>query len=166
MVLRLRGASRLWLGADRQLGNERPTDAAPPMLPCSTRRKDWTTRLPTPKQIGITVDCPDAALLAAFWERFLGYTRRPGSSGGPYVTIERGDPGPDGPPFVTFQTVPEPKAAKVRLHLDLFVDDARTLVDEMLAAGATSVSRTEAGEWTTRVLQDPAGHEFCVIGPD
>jgi hypothetical protein len=28
------------------------------------------------------------------------------------------------------------------------------------------VSRTEAGEWTTRVLQDPAGNEFCVIGPD
>ncbi|HET9773272.1 MAG TPA: VOC family protein, partial [Acidimicrobiia bacterium] len=24
----------------------------------------------------------------------------------------------------------------------------------------------EAGEWTTRVLQDPAGNEFCVIGPD
>lgn len=136
------------------------------MLPCSTRLKDWTTRLPTPKQIGITVDCPDAAHLAAFWERFLGYTRRPGSSAGPYVTIERGDQGPDGPPFVTFQTVPEPKAAKVRLHLDLFVDDARTLVDEMLAAGATSVSRIDAGEWTTRVLQDPAGHEFCVIGPD
>jgi hypothetical protein len=35
-----------------------------------------------------------------------------------------------------------------------------------LAAGASSVSRTEAGEWTTRVLQDPAGNEFCVIGPD
>jgi hypothetical protein len=67
---------------------------------------------------------------------------------------------------VTFQTVPEPKTAKVRLHLDLFVDHARALVNEMLAAGATSVSLTEAGEWTTRVLQDPAGHEFCVIGPD
>ena len=35
-----------------------------------------------------------------------------------------------------------------------------------LAAGASLVSRTEAGEWTTRVLQDPAGNEFCVIGPD
>jgi hypothetical protein len=122
--------------------------------------------VPNPKQIGITVDCPDAAHLAAFWERFLGYTRRPGSTAGPYVTIERGDHGTDGPPFVTFQTVPEPKTAKARLHLDLFVDHAQPLVDDMLAAGATSVSRTEAGEWTTRVLQDPAGHEFCVIGPD
>jgi hypothetical protein len=82
------------------------------------------------------------------------------------VTIERCDGGPDGPPFVSFQSVPEPKQVKARIHLDLFVDHAHALVDEMLAAGASSVSRTEAGEWTTRVLQDPAGNEFCVIGPD
>ena len=120
----------------------------------------------TPRQVGITVDCADAADLAAFWERFLGYTRRSAAPGSPYVTIDRGNDGPDGPPFLTFQTVPEPKHAKVRLHLDLFIDRARPYVDEMLAAGASSVSRTEAGEWTTRVLQDPAGNEFCVIGPD
>ena len=120
----------------------------------------------TPRQVGITVDCADAPHLAAFWERFLGYTRRFVAPGSPYVTIDRGDDGPDGPPFLTFQTVPEPKEAKVRLHLDLFVDHARPYVEEMLAAGASSVSRTEAGEWTTRVLQDPAGNEFCVIGPD
>ena len=120
----------------------------------------------TPRQVAVTVDCADASNLAAFWERFLGYTRRPAAPGSPYVTIERGDDGPDGPPFVTFQTVPEPKEAKARLHLDLFVDHAGPLVEEMLAAGASSVSRTEAGEWTTRVLQDPAGNEFCVIGSE
>lgn len=120
----------------------------------------------TLRRVGITVDCADADRLAAFWERFLGYARRASSPGSPYVTIDRGDDGPDGPPFLTFQTVPEPKAAKVRLHLDLFVDRALPYVEEMLAAGASTVSRTEAGEWTTRVLQDPSGNEFCVIGPD
>ena len=119
-----------------------------------------------PRQVGITVDCADAAQLASFWERFLGYTRRPANAGSPYVTIERGPDGPDGPPLLTFQTVPEPRRTKARLHLDLFVDHARPLVDEMVAAGASTVARTEAGEWTTRVLQDPAGNEFCVIGPD
>ena len=118
------------------------------------------------KQIGVTVDCPDAAQAAAFWERFLGYTLRPGSPGGPYVTLERGDGAPDGPPIITFQTVPEPKTTKARMHLDLFVDQAGSLVDEMTAAGASILSRTEAGDWTTRVLLDPAGNEFCVIGPD
>jgi hypothetical protein len=122
--------------------------------------------MPAPKRIGITVDCPDAAQLAEFWERCLGYTRRPGASGGPYVTLERGDGSPDGPPLITFPTVPEPKTSKARIHLDLFVEHAQPLVDEMRAAGASFVSRTEAGDWTTRVLQDPAGNEFCVIGPD
>jgi hypothetical protein len=120
----------------------------------------------TVRQVGVTVDCTDADHVASFWERFLGYTRRSAAPGSPYVTLDRGEDGPDGPPLLTFQTVPEPKEAKVRLHLDLFVDRARPLVDAMLAAGASSVSRTDAGDWTTRVLQDPAGNEFCVIGPD
>ena len=82
------------------------------------------------------------------------------------MTLERGDGSPDGPPLLTFQTVPEPKTSKTRIHLDLFVEHAQPLVDEMRAAGASFVSRAEAGDWTTRVLQDPAGNEFCVIGPD
>ena len=122
--------------------------------------------MPAPKRIGITVDCPDAAQLAACWERCLGYTRRPDAAEGPYVTLERGDGSPDGPPLLTFQTVPEPKTSKTRIHLDLFVEHAQPLVDEMRASGASFVSRAEAGDWTTRVLQDPAGNEFCVIGPD
>jgi hypothetical protein len=62
--------------------------------------------------------------------------------------------------------VPEPKISKARTHLDLFVQHALPMIDEMRTAGASSLSITEAGEWTTRVLQDPAGNEFCVIGPD
>ena len=61
--------------------------------------------------------------------------------------------------------------AQLRVRLfhptgDLFVDHAQPMYDAMLAAGATSVSITEAGAWTTRILQDPAGNEFCLIGPD
>jgi predicted enzyme related to lactoylglutathione lyase len=119
-----------------------------------------------PHQIGITVDCPDAEGLAAFWERFLGYARRSGAAGSPYVTLERAGYGVDGPPLLTFQTVPEPKTTKSRIHLDLFVQAGEPLIAEMEAAGASLLSQTEAGDWTTRVLQDPAGNEFCVIGPD
>jgi hypothetical protein len=116
-------------------------------------------------KIGITVDCPDPDQLAAFWEQVLGYVRRPGVAGASYVTIERPD-GTDEPPHLTFQRVPEAKTTKIRAHLDLFVEHAAPLVDKMVAAGATSLATTEAGDWTTRVLQDPAGNEFCVIGPD
>lgn len=116
-------------------------------------------------RIGITVDCPDPESAAAFWERFVGYERRRDQTGDVYVTLDKvGDA--DGPPHLTFQRVPEPKTVKARIHLDLFVDHAQPMVDEMVAAGATVVETTQAGEWTTRILQDPAGNEFCVIGPD
>ena len=118
-----------------------------------------------PLRIGITIDCPEPEELAAFWERFLGYVRRPTESPGPYVTIDRPQ-GTEGPPHLVFQKVPEPKVSKARMHLDLFVQHALPMIDEMIKAGASSLSTTEAGEWTTRVLQDPAGNEFCVIGPD
>ena len=121
--------------------------------------------MPTTSRIGITIDCPNPEALAPFWERFLGYVRRPAQSEGPYVTIDRPE-GTDGPPHLTFQRVPEPKVSKARLHLDLFVEHAHPMIGEMIAAGASSLSVTEAGEWTTRLLQDPAGNEFCVIGPD
>lgn len=96
-------------------------------------------------KIGITIDCPDPDQLATFWERFLGYVRRPGGAGGPYITIDRID-GADGPPHVTFQRVPEAKTTKVRTHLDLFVEHAAPIVDEMVAAGATSLATTEVDD--------------------
>jgi hypothetical protein len=115
--------------------------------------------------IGITMDCPEPDVAATFWETFLGYRRRPAGPDSPYVTIERPEGG-DGLALVTFQRVPEPKTTKARVHLDLSVDHAQPVFDAMVAAGATPVSTTPAGEWTTRILTDPAGNEFCLIGPD
>lgn len=115
--------------------------------------------------IGVTIDCPDPDRSATFWERFLGYERRPAEPDSPYITIERPEGG-DGLSHVTFQRVPEAKTTKARLHLDLFVEHAQPMFNDMMSAGASSLKVTEAGAWTTRVLQDPAGNEFCLIGPD
>lgn len=81
------------------------------------------------------------------------------------MTIERPDAG-DGLALVTFQRVPEPKTTKARVHLDLFVDQPQPIFDAMIAAGATALHTIPAQEWTTRVLTDPAGNEFCLIGPE
>lgn len=116
-------------------------------------------------RVSVTIDCADLERTAAFWERSLGYERRRSDADSPYVTIVR-PAGADGPPHITFQRVPEPKTGKARLHLDLFVDNGADLTEQMLKDGAELVSRQEAGEWTTRILRDPAGIEFCVIGPD
>ncbi len=119
----------------------------------------------TVSAIGVTMDCPDPEVAATFWETFLDYRRRPARADSPYVTVERPD-GSDGLALVTFQRVAEPKTAKARVHLDLFVDHAQPIFDAMIAAGATTVHTIPADEWTTRVLLDPAGNEFCLIGPD
>jgi hypothetical protein len=119
----------------------------------------------TTTKITVTIDCGDPEALAAFWARFVGYRVQPRREGSPYVIAERPD-GFDGPAMLTFQEVPEPKTTKARVHLDLLVDHARPMVDEMIEAGATLDHVEEAGDWTTRVLRDPAGNELCVIGPD
>lgn len=123
---------------------------------------------PRPPLIGITIDCPDPEAVAAFWEEFLGYERRADQShevGGQYVTLFK----PSGIPglhHVTFQRVPEEKTTKARAHLDVFVEHGAPVMERMLAAGAAEVETLEMGEMTTRVLLDPAGNEFCLIGPD
>jgi hypothetical protein len=58
-----------------------------------------------------------------------------------------------------FLAVPEPKAGKNRLHLDL-----RTATEQAIALGATLAGDVYAGgAW--QVLRDPEGNEFCVLRP-
>jgi hypothetical protein len=70
-------------------------------------------------------------------------------------------------PGLVFVPVPEGKAMKNRLHLDLaphVTDDRDALIDSLLARGATlaSIGQDEsAASWT--VLADPEGNEFCVL---
>ena len=95
----------------------------------------------------------------------MNYSRRPTTLGSPYVTIERPE-GSNGIALVTFQRVPERKTTKARVRLDLLVDHAQPILDAMIADGATTMHIIPAQEWTTRVLTDSAGNEFCLIGPD
>jgi predicted enzyme related to lactoylglutathione lyase len=108
----------------------------------------------------ITIDCADAYELAGFWSRLTG---RPisdeDSPGDPEVLIEL----PEGPGLLFIQ-VPEPKAVKNRVHLDLQPDTTRDAeVERLLGIGATLVSdmrRPDGKGWV--VLADPEGNEFCV----
>jgi hypothetical protein len=63
-----------------------------------------------------------------------------------------------------FQDVPERKAAKNRLHIDVHAGsgDLDTLVARLESLGATrvrEVDRGPAGHWW--IMQDPDGNEFC-----
>jgi Glyoxalase-like domain len=112
----------------------------------------------------ITFDCADPFALAGFWGQVTGYREDPEDPNHP------DDPeallvGPDGQPNLLFITVPEPKAVKNRVHLDLQPTDRRRdeEVERLLALGATLVAdhrRPDGTGWA--VLADPEGNELCV----
>jgi hypothetical protein len=67
---------------------------------------------------------------------------------------------PDGGvPRLFFNRVPEPKAVKNRVHLDVRAADREAEVERLIAAGASEVGRHE--NWV--VMADPEGNEFCVF---
>jgi hypothetical protein len=135
----------------------------------------------------VVFDAADPDRLSRFWGAALGYVEQPPPPGHEswdsfldsigVPPEDRGDAAsvidPEGiSPRIYFQRVPEAKAGKNRIHLDLKAssggaDPDRTEkiaseVDRVSALGATVVSRNKDrnGEWT--VMQDPEGNEFCV----
>ncbi|MGZ6798077.1 MAG: VOC family protein, partial [Nocardioidaceae bacterium] len=58
--------------------------------------------------------------------------------------------------------VPEQKAVKNRLHIDLRPQNQAAEVARLEALGATRVDIGQ-GETTWVVLADPDGNEFCVL---
>lgn len=105
----------------------------------------------------IVVDCLEPAPLARFWAALLGGDPVYRAHGWAHVT-------PPGWPRISFQPVPEPKAVKNRLHLDVEVDDIAEATRTATALGATTLSGIHTDEQGSfQVLLDPAGNEFCLV---
>jgi hypothetical protein len=66
-------------------------------------------------------------------------------------------------PGIVFVPVPEEKAGKNRVHLDLVPDDRDAEVSRLERLGARRVDIGQTGEETWVVLADPEGNEFCVL---
>ena len=122
----------------------------------------------------IVVDCENAPVLARFWAAALdGYDVRPYDDEEIARLEALGftpdtDPGVavDGPgPTLFFQQVPEGKATKNRIHLDIVGGPRKDEVAALRRRGATVYAEMERDgqEWT--VMQDPEGNEFCVLDP-
>ncbi|MFE2656462.1 VOC family protein [Brevibacterium sp. NPDC059310] len=150
------------------------------------------------RSVQITVDCHDPILLARFWAEVLGYVI-PGPPGAsladgqdPFdawrefleglgvemkpedmrAAIE--DPAGRGP-RVFFQTVPEEKTVKNRIHLDVRaapglqgadrMDALEAECNRLVALGAKRLQRFEPKppmETGFIVMADPEGNEFCL----
>ncbi len=109
----------------------------------------------------ITVDCGDPHRLGGFWSALLGVAVV--EVGEDYTELARLSE--DGPNLLFLQ-VPEQKAGKNRLHLDLVVSDVKSAVDSALDLGARRPEGDLAGPSPWTLLPDPEGNEFCLCPPD
>jgi Glyoxalase-like domain len=139
--------------------------------------------------VQVVIDCADPAKLGGFWAQALGYkVQDPPQGFASWPDFLRANKvpesewnsanalvDPDGAgPRVFFQRVPEPKAVKNRVHLDLNVsgglatpietrkeriaEEAARL--EGLGASQVRTVHNWGGYWM--VMQDPEGNEFCL----
>jgi hypothetical protein len=140
--------------------------------------------------VQVVIDCADPARLAGFWSEALGYKLQDPPSGfesWPAFLTSVGMPesewnsasavvDPDGAgPRIYLQRVPEPKAGKNRLHLDLNVGGGHDVpiearknklaesVERLSKLGASVVQELEEKYGgICIVMQDPEGNEFCL----
>jgi predicted enzyme related to lactoylglutathione lyase len=111
----------------------------------------------------VGVDSTDPERLAAFWAEVLGW-RITDSDPDEVVLEPPAGSAQDGvAPDLLFLRVPEEKAGKNRLHLDLRPQDQDGEVRRIEALGARRVSVGEGPDATWVVLADPEGNEFCVL---
>jgi len=112
----------------------------------------------------IVVDAGDPGRLARFWSEAIGWRITYESDDEWAVEPPEGSPATDVAPDILFVKLPDHKASKNRLHLDLRPGDQQAEIDRLIALGA---SHADIGQGDTRwvVLADPEGNEFCVLPP-
>lgn len=112
--------------------------------------------MPTVK---VVLDCVDPVQLAGFWGPALGYATV--GSVANYTLLAPADG--DGPQLL-LQQVPEAKAGKNRMHLDIDAADIAAEADRLESIGATRLEADVISEHGSRwvLMADPEGNEFCV----
>jgi hypothetical protein len=106
----------------------------------------------------LVIDCADPAGLGRFWAEALDYKMAPSDDADDQAVVPKEVPGIK----LLFQRVPEGKAVKNRLHLDLRPEDQAAEVERLIGLGAKRVDIGQ-GSPTWVVLADPEGNEFCVL---
>jgi hypothetical protein len=146
----------------------------------------------------VAIDCGDPDRLVAFWCEALGYVPEPApegwdswlaywrSLGIPEEDLEGAEHGsgaivdPEGTrPRIWFQPVPEGKAVKNRVHLDIKLtggpralpdyEQRKALIDAEverlvgLGASVAHLNAPDGANYYAVTLLDPEGNEFCVV---
>lgn len=143
--------------------------------------------MPSVKQVQVTFDCAQPERVGRFWCEALGYvmpplptgcatwedfdrTLPPERQGSAFACVDPSGAGPR----LFFQRVPEGKAVKNRLHLDVRVGTGLVGAERvaaleaecarLVAVGAVRVRLLTADDYNESclVMQDVEGNEFCL----
>jgi catechol 2,3-dioxygenase-like lactoylglutathione lyase family enzyme len=112
----------------------------------------------------LCIDSTEPARTAAFWQAALGWRLTFEKEDEVVLEPPEGSPEDGIVPDLLFLRVPEGKAVKNRLHLDLRPRDQAAEVARLEALGARRVDVGQgAVSWV--VMADPDGNEFDVLQP-
>ncbi len=113
----------------------------------------------------LCIDTTDPARLAGFWQSALGWRRTYADVDEVVLEPPAGSREDGVVPDLLFLRVPEGKAGKNRLHLDLRPKDQEAEVARLEGLGARRADVGQGADVTWVVLADPDGNEFCVLRP-
>lgn len=111
----------------------------------------------------LSVDAADPAAQARWWAEALGWRITEEDSDESVIEPPAGSPEDGVAPDILFIAVPESKAVKNRLHLDLRPVDQAAEIARFEALGARRVDVGQGDDVTWVVLADPEGNEFCIL---
>jgi predicted enzyme related to lactoylglutathione lyase len=109
--------------------------------------------------VELVLDCAEPTALAEFWRAALDYREYYRDPKLVVLVPQSGTASP-----LLLQGVPEPKAGKNRLHLDIIVDNVDAEVRRLQALGAHRIDEGVQSFGGTRWVRmsDPEQNEFCV----
>ena len=113
----------------------------------------------------LCIDTTDPGKLAGFWESALGWRRTHDEDDEVILEPPKGSPEDGIAPDLLFLRVPEDKAVKYRLHLDLRPKDQAAEVARLEALGARRADVGQGPDVSWVVMADPDGNEFDVLRP-
>ena len=110
-------------------------------------------------RVELVLDCEEPKRLAKFWRAALDYRDCYMDANLAVLVPKEGIASP-----LLLQGVPEPKAGKNRMHLDIVVDDIEAEVRRLQALGARRIDEggQSLGETRWVRMSDPEQNEFCV----
>jgi len=113
----------------------------------------------------LDIDAADPDRLATFWQEALGWRRTHDEPDEVALEPPAGSICDGVVPDLLFLLVPEGKAVKNRLHLDLRPDDQGVEVARLEGLGASRIDIGQGSDVGWVVMADPEGNEFCVLRP-